>query len=587
MLFELTTIVDISALAVTLWMAFYLFGRGFPSRITLRAVIVLLLLSVFFFSVYSSLFHHIVGTVTLRAVIVVVGLGTWYGLTYQLMSVQGRERLRWMKISIYALCGITAILMLGSSGAFSDPGADPLYMPHMNAGLSYILYLLFLLLICLGISYNLLTDKRIGLASQGKYFLVASIFIVAAVAYGVVGVTSAAPSPRLIMDVLIFCGVTLLGISVARHQTLVERRTTLQDFPASGLAILGLSAFYAFLSLRWGLPVDLFAALIAVVILTHSTYDLVREFLERLRIRNESGFRRQLRQLENQVSDEETLQLRLQEGLDLLCQTLGSSGGIIATRRNEDFVVIADKQSVPVGTRLSAALVGCEDVTRVDGDQLPGILWMAPAFEAQTQVALVGLRQPKARLDYSAGDLDLLAEFTDRVGTIVSLSNLQPGKTSQIQELIAESEANASKIQIGAKEMLATITTSPDAEFIKLTEDGLRHLSDYGALGESPLAARTGISGDSHVARGKNLKKLLTDSIEALRPAAEKPSGAPPREWYSYLVLHDAYVQGIPNREIMTRLYISEGTFNRTRRNAVRSLARILMENQKTSSKAD
>ncbi len=73
MLFELTTIVDISALAVTLWMAFYLFGRGFPSRITLRAVIVLLLLSVFFFSVYSSLFHHIVGTVTLRAVIVVVG----------------------------------------------------------------------------------------------------------------------------------------------------------------------------------------------------------------------------------------------------------------------------------------------------------------------------------------------------------------------------------------------------------------------------------------------------------------------------------------------------------------------------------
>jgi hypothetical protein len=32
------------------------------------------------------------------------------------------------------------------------------------------------------------------------------------------------------------------------------------------------------------------------------------------------------------------------------------------------------------------------------------------------------------------------------------------------------------------------------------------------------------------------------------------------------------------NREIMSRLYISEGTFNRTRRAAIRSVARMLEE---------
>ena len=32
------------------------------------------------------------------------------------------------------------------------------------------------------------------------------------------------------------------------------------------------------------------------------------------------------------------------------------------------------------------------------------------------------------------------------------------------------------------------------------------------------------------------------------------------------------------NREIMARLYISEGTFNRTRRNALKGLARLLIE---------
>jgi hypothetical protein len=37
-------------------------------------------------------------------------------------------------------------------------------------------------------------------------------------------------------------------------------------------------------------------------------------------------------------------------------------------------------------------------------------------------------------------------------------------------------------------------------------------------------------------------------------------------------------VEEVSNREIMMRLYISEGTFNRTRRSAVRALARALGE---------
>jgi len=48
--------------------------------------------------------------------------------------------------------------------------------------------------------------------------------------------------------------------------------------------------------------------------------------------------------------------------------------------------------------------------------------------------------------------------------------------------------------------------------------------------------------------------------------------------WYNHVVLYDVYVEGVQNREIMARLYISEGTFNRTRRNAIRGLARLLIE---------
>jgi hypothetical protein len=42
--------------------------------------------------------------------------------------------------------------------------------------------------------------------------------------------------------------------------------------------------------------------------------------------------------------------------------------------------------------------------------------------------------------------------------------------------------------------------------------------------------------------------------------------------------LHDAYVLGELNRDIMSKLYISEGTFNRTRRRAVRGVAKALQE---------
>ena len=55
-------------------------------------------------------------------------------------------------------------------------------------------------------------------------------------------------------------------------------------------------------------------------------------------------------------------------------------------------------------------------------------------------------------------------------------------------------------------------------------------------------------------------------------------TGIPPREWHSYIILHDAYVEDVPNRDIMSQLYVSEGTFHRQRRKALRAVARSLLE---------
>jgi hypothetical protein len=70
----------------------------------------------------------------------------------------------------------------------------------------------------------------------------------------------------------------------------------------------------------------------------------------------------------------------------------------------------------------------------------------------------------------------------------------------------------------------------------------------------------------------------LIEAIETLRPEGTRPKEPLPREWENYVVLHDAYIEGVANREIMARLYTSEGTFNRIRRKALRGVARYLLE---------
>jgi hypothetical protein len=317
-------------------------------------------------------------------------------------------------------------------------------------------------------------------------------------------------------------------------------------------------------------------SVIVIVIFTHASYDMVREFLERLRMRREGAFRKQLRQLES--VDENTFKIRLQEILDLLCHTLNAANGFVAVRRGEEFIVTATRQSVPMESRISSELVASEDVSHLKEGQISDLEWAAPSFEGQTQVAVIAIGKPRSRLEYSSGDLDLLGEVADQIGAMVSLRNLRPGQRDQIRQLVAESQANAEELKQVTAEIMDTISVNPDADFIKMVEEGLRHLPDMIALGQSPLADKMGIQAETHIERGKRLQQLIMDSIELLKPAEKRPSEPLPRIWYNYAVLHDAYVEGVQNREIMARLYISEGTFNRTRRNAIRGLARTLAE---------
>jgi hypothetical protein len=171
---------------------------------------------------------------------------------------------------------------------------------------------------------------------------------------------------------------------------------------------------------------------------------------------------------------------------------------------------------------------------------------------------------------------DLFAEFIEHIRAVVSLGNLHPSTNTYVPQPIKVRPTQVVNMKSAMDEML--ISNEPATGFIKLVEDCLRKFPDSIVLGQSPLVDYLGVKGENRVERGKQLQRLLYDAIESLRPSGMRPASSLPRAWYNYVVLHDAYVEDLRNYEVMARLYISEGTFNRTRRIALRGVAMWLIE---------
>jgi hypothetical protein len=575
MLFATTSVIDFLGMAVSLWLALYLLGRGFSSRITLRGVVVLSSLSAFFLGAYINLYEQINGLATARAIFLIIGLSVWNDLTHKLLPSWSQKKQRWRVGGIYAL-GFMSMILLPWSGL--DFEGNVLRMAQSSIQPPDVIYGMFQAFAGISILYNFRVGAKIGAKLQNKYFLAASLLAVSAVAYGALALAFTSSMPKLIPDALILSGVCILGLSVARYQVLVERRATLQDFPISALAVFILSDIYLFIAWQMGLSPIALILVTALAILTHSTYSLVREFLDRLRTRDESAFREQLRRLETSVEGNTSLKERLQGGLGLLCQILESTGAFVAVQQDAEYVVFASHHSLPVGNTIPFMESQSKDICPPAPEIASYVAWLVPASQHGDLIAVLGIGPLKSRLQYTEDDLDLLVEAADRIATIIYLHRHKPPPKNRLERTAFGAQSYEANLQARSEELLTTLITNPDPEFVKLVEDGLRNVTNVISLGQSALPECLGISGETHVEKGKAVQQQLTEAIEALRPARDCPEEPIPREWHSYVVLHDAYWVRISNHDIMSKLYISEGTFHRTRRAAVRSVARVLLE---------
>ncbi|HEV7664213.1 MAG TPA: hypothetical protein VGQ62_11805 [Chloroflexota bacterium] len=118
----------------------------------------------------------------------------------------------------------------------------------------------------------------------------------------------------------------------------------------------------------------------------------------------------------------------------------------------------------------------------------------------------------------------------------------------------------------------------PDSDRRVLVESALRHLNDLPTLSQhtllNDLEAIAALPG-TPLERAAALRNQLELAIEHLRPAGARPSPGTSvlGGWLHYLVLKEAYVDGRPNKQIMQRYALSEGTFHRARRRAIDAIA--------------
>jgi hypothetical protein len=170
--------------------------------------------------------------------------------------------------------------------------------------------------------------------------------------------------------------------------------------------------------------------------------------------------------------------------------------------------------------------------------------------------------------------LDRLVFGQQATGLRARLRDLADRAVRQPDPLTALAEVRQSVADLARQESV------PDLRL--LVEGALRHANDLPALSGHPLLdTLVPPTHGTALERARQLRAELEAAIGRLRPPGARPApggSAGPGGWVHYLVLHEAYVEGRPNKQIMARYLLSESTFHRARRRAIDAVAEDFSE---------
>jgi GAF domain-containing protein len=382
----------------------------------------------------------------------------------------------------------------------------------------------------------------------------------------------------VINTILLTATIIMIGISITRFSALIEGRLIRRDLVYNAVVVSIILLIY--LGLTWlavqlfNVPSFIYIYVAVLAIISHSLVDIARRYLGRIFLRKEE---QDLRSALHRLArlDEPQLDKPIDIMLKSLCMTIRATNGVLFLFNHDRVIPTAFcNHSIQECPLIKEDLLA-DDLRQVRPEHFPvpfaETTLLVPLYHHADQIGTILFGHPVNGIEYPQKDLDLILESSDLISETIVTLNQQGEKAAQAAQLFQT-------IQIPSQ---SEIKITP-----KMVEDLLRNVLDYAYLGSSEFAEfplvcmQVGDNGSTHLDRGKCVYQILADVVEKLKPQTELVQNPPPREWHPYLILHWAYFEDTLNREIMARLYISEGTFNRTRRSALRSISRALEEMQ-------
>jgi hypothetical protein len=610
MLYTFTVVVNLIALAVAVWLGIYIVTRSPRSQIAWLAGLALWSIAGYFLNTMLALnpppspaltplwmrpllWFWPVGTFEggwenwLQGWQITPAVMIWHHVT--LLIRTGRMNpWRWTRVVIGYVFAIAAIMGQRYTGlVYLTTSGDPLYLSALVPGPLYPLYMFGLLVFtCLGLINLIRSARAAPTVIQRKQL---NLMVAATVIAGLAGPISFISYrlnfslPRVVITLLLGSAVFMIGYGVARYSALIEGRVIGRDFLYNGLVILLIATVYLFVVwssvVIYGVPVVAVAIVVILAVLSHSMVDVGRRLFDFLFYNRETReLRAQLRHLAQRAYKAESLSENLSSALETLCRFVHATYGLIILFKDEDLQIAASygwRHSIPDLQR--NALVS-DDVMYLQPKQFAAPLEEAtlliPLYAGEVQQGVLLLGPPENALTYGKSDVERLLEAGDRLADLIRDAQRESEHLAQLTQVV---QISPQKLNMEGEIPARSV------------EEALRNLYDYAYLADSALAklkrVQTSISnsGNTHLDRGKLVYQTILEALEKLRPPGELPREPIPRQWYPYLILYNAYLENKPNNEIMSRLYISEGTFNRTRRSAIRSLARVLSEMEVTA----
>ncbi len=612
----LATIIDFIFLTFSLWLGLYIVTRSPTSRVSWLAGATLWSLSGSFLNNLILLYFppRGAGVAWWWGWSIAIAGPFWYHLSASLLPRERRSRRSWLTSLIYILA-----LNLVAMEAYTPLIFERSGLQETNAGNSasigvfYPLFVAYLIAVPLlaidNFRYGVRNAASVPVRQRFRILIWASLLALLGALWGGLTTWLAPGTTSIVSDVSLGIAVLLLGYGVARWNALIEGHSARREFLYTSLAfglVVGIYLGVAVLSnslFRVPLPAILLIILLAII--THSLYDWARMSLDRwiYRGRRYPKLRADLREFAQSSPFGDELHERLQVLMKSLCGTYRASHGFIALAEDDGFELAAGYGAPMKLNSAGADMLFVGEATLFSPPKelhdAPPIAVLIPLRFGGQQMGVIAMGERLTGESYSEDELLLLEDFADIVAGVIHTANVQALSIRQIETLLREVKhqehdlQTAMRLAMDEESELKQLTPETKEEALVQVEDALRHLHDYSHLGHQTLARlhlvderldAQAMDYVTHVDRGKALKEVLVDAIERLRPGAENVPPLPTREWHPYLILHDCYVQEKLNREVMGELYISEGTFNRTRRRALRTVTRALAEMESIAS---